>query len=168
MSAILSQNKQIGENEQISETSTSTSLTTVRNSEHSATFNNIHVLSLSGRPLKYSCIWYMCQSYLVKQNVKTIHKGKHKSIMGHNQGRIQDLRLGGAWVGEGSGDRLRSPAGPGQSPRRGSRWAKPLPPKLWGFEELQTFIWTTILNQPHHFYQTKKILLWVLILSDNC
>ena len=37
-------------------------------------------------------------------------------------------------------------AGPGQSPYR----------KLWGFEELQTFIWTTILNQPHHFYQTKK------------
>ena len=36
MSAILSQNKQIGENEQISETSTSTSLTTVRNSEHIA------------------------------------------------------------------------------------------------------------------------------------
>jgi hypothetical protein len=29
-----------------------------------------------------------------------------------NQGRIQDLWLGGAWVGEGSGDRLRSPAGP--------------------------------------------------------
>ena len=40
--------------------------------------------------------------------------------------------------------------------------------KLWGFEELQTFIWTTILNQPHHFYQTKKTWLWVLILSDNC
>ena len=84
MSAILSQNKQIGENEQISETSTSTSLTTVRNSEHSATFNNIHVLSLSGQPLKYSCIWYMCQSYLVKQNVKNIHKGTNKSIVGHN------------------------------------------------------------------------------------
>ena len=30
--------------------------------------------------------------------------------------------------------------------------------KLWGFEELQTFNWTTILNQPHHFYQTKKLL----------
>ena len=41
MSAILSQNKQIGENEKISETSTSTSLTTVRNSKHSVTFNNI-------------------------------------------------------------------------------------------------------------------------------
>jgi hypothetical protein len=83
------------------------------------------------------------------------------------QGRIQDLEIGGVWVGEGSGDRLSSPAGPGQSPRRGSRWPKPLPPKLWGFEELQTFIWTTILNQPHHFYQTKKTLLRVLILSDN-
>jgi hypothetical protein len=42
------------------------------------------------------------------------------------------------------------------------------PPKLWGFEELHTFIWTTILNQPHHFYQTKKTLLLILILSDNC
>ena len=40
--------------------------------------------------------------------------------------------------------------------------------KLWGFEESQTFIWTTFLNQPHHFYQTKKTWLWVLILSDNC
>ena len=56
-----------------------------------------------------------------------------------DQGRIQDLRLGGAWVGEGSGDRLRSPADTGQSPSRGSGGETP-PPKLWGFEELQTFI----------------------------
>ena len=43
-----------------------------------------------------------------------------------SQGRIQDLGLGGgAWVEEGIGDRLRSPAGPGQSPSRGSREAKP-------------------------------------------
>ena len=35
------------------------------------------------------------------------------------QGRIQDLWLGCAWVGEGSGDRWRSPAGRGQSPGRG-------------------------------------------------
>jgi hypothetical protein len=28
-------------------------------------------------------------------------------------------------------------------------------------------IWMTILNQPHHFYQTKTTWLWVLILSDN-
>ena len=75
---------------------------------------------------------------------------------------------GGAWVGEGSGDLLRSPSGPGKSPSRGSRETNPHPRKLWGFEELQTFIWTTILNQPHHFYQTKQTLLWVLILSDNC
>ena len=33
---------------------------------------------------------------------------------------------GGAWVGEGSEDRLRSPAGPRQSPGRGHRGAKPL------------------------------------------
>jgi hypothetical protein len=68
---------------------------------------------------------------------------------------------------EWSGDRLMSPAGRRQSPGRGTRGRSP-PPKLWGFEELQTFIWTTILNQPHHFYQTKKTWFWVLILSDNC
>jgi hypothetical protein len=84
----------------------------------------------------------------------------------YHQGRFQDLWLGGAWVGEGSGDRLRSPAGTMQSPVRGPRGEAPW--KLWSFEELQTFIWTTILNQPHHFYQTKKTWLWVLILSDNC
>ena len=83
------------------------------------------------------------------------------------QGRIQDLWLGGgAWVGEGSGDRLRSPAGPRQSPGRGPGGRST--PEALGFEELQTFIWTTILNQPHHFYQTKTTWLWVLILSDNC
>ena len=77
------------------------------------------------------------------------------------------VRGGGAWEGKGSGDHLRSSVGQGQSPGSGPRGAKP-PRKLWGFEELQTFIWTTILNQPHHFYQTKKTLLWVLILLDNC
>ena len=93
----------------------------------------------------------------VKHNklIKKKKEGHSASKRTLHQGRIQDLGLGGAWVGEGSGDRLRSPAGPGQSPSRGSRGAKPLPPKLWGFEELQTFIWTTILNQPHHFYKTK-------------
>jgi hypothetical protein len=35
------------------------------------------------------------------------------------QGRIQDFVLEGAKVGEGSGDRLMSPAGPGQSRGRG-------------------------------------------------
>ena len=66
----------------------------------------------------------------------------------------------GGWAGEGFGDRTRSPAGPGQSPGRGPMGAKPPPPRSsGGFEELQTFIWTTILNQPHHFYQTKKTTL---------
>ena len=46
-------------------------------------------------------------------------------IIYHHQGRIQDLWLGGAWVGEGSGDRLRSPVGQGQSPGSGPRGAKP-------------------------------------------
>ena len=35
------------------------------------------------------------------------------------QGRIQDFVLWGTNVGEGSGDRLKSPAGPEQSPARG-------------------------------------------------
>jgi hypothetical protein len=44
------------------------------------------------------------------------------------QGRIQDLWLGGgggASAGDGSGDRLRSPAGPEQNPGSGPRGAKP-------------------------------------------
>ena len=40
--------------------------------------------------------------------------------------------LGGTKFGEGSGDRVRSPAGPGQSHGRG-------PPKLLGFEYLGSF-----------------------------
>ena len=44
----------------------------------------------------------------------------------------------GASVGEGSGDRLRSPAGPRQSPGKGPRGLSPR--KLWGFKKLQTFI----------------------------
>ena len=54
---------------------------------------------------------------------------------------------GGAWVGEGPGE-VGEP---------------PPPPKLWGFEELQTFIWTTILNQPHHFC---RIIVNSMFLSD--
>ena len=42
--------------------------------------------------------------------------------------------LGGTKVGEGSGDRLWSPAGPGCSPGRGPRGAK-----LLGFEYLGSF-----------------------------
>ena len=42
--------------------------------------------------------------------------------------------LGGTKVGEGSGDRLRSPAGPGQIPGRRPREAK-----LLGFEYLGSF-----------------------------
>jgi hypothetical protein len=83
------------------------------------------------------------------------------------QGRIQDLWLVGSWVGEGTGDRLRSPAVHGRA-LVGDQRGGQSPPEALEFEELQTFIWTTILNQPHHFYQTKKTWLWVLILSDNC
>ena len=59
------------------------------------------------------------------------------------QGRIQDLGLGGggggAWVGEGSGDRLRFPIGSRTEPWYGAQGGE-TPPKLWGFEELHTFI----------------------------
>ena len=55
------------------------------------------------------------------------------------QGRIQDFVLGEMKVGEGSRDRLRSPAGPGHSPVRGPRGAKPPPPKPLGFEYLGSF-----------------------------
>ena len=54
-----------------------------------------------------------------------------------NQGRIQDLWLGGAWVGEGSEDRLRSPAGPRQSPVWGPRGAKPPEAlEVWGITDI--------------------------------
>ena len=45
----------------------------------------------------------------------------------------------GTKVGEGSGDRLRSPAGPWQSPGRGLRVSNPSPLKLLGFEYLGSF-----------------------------
>ncbi len=47
--------------------------------------------------------------------------------------------LGGTKVGEGSGDRLRSPADPGQSPGRGPRGGAKPPRKLLGFEYLGSF-----------------------------
>ena len=62
---------------------------------------------------------------------------KFYSNKGGNQGRIQDLWLGGAWVGEGSGDRLRSPAGPRQSHGRGPRGRSPLETlELWGITDI--------------------------------
>ena len=53
------------------------------------------------------------------------------------QGRIQDLWLGGAWVGEGSGDRWMSPEGPRQSPGRGPGGLSP-PEALgvWGITDI--------------------------------
>ena len=67
----------------------------------------------------------------------------HPIISHSYQGRIQDLWLGGAWVGEGSGEPLRSPAGPGHNPGRGSRGAKP-PPEALGI--LAIGITNTYLN----------------------
>ena len=84
------------------------------------------------------------------------------------QGQIQDLWLGGAWVDEGSGDRLMSPADSGQrrqSPGRGHRGANPPLLCSGGLRNYRHLIerqfWTnhTIFIRPR---------LWVLILSDNC
>ena len=47
------------------------------------------------------------------------------------QGRIQNFVLGGTKVGKRSRDRLRTPAGPGHSPGRGSRGRNP--PEAPGF-----------------------------------
>ena len=61
------------------------------------------------RRLSSSCLLLDSRQLLID---RWLYNGKY-------QGRIQDLWLGGAWVGDGSGDRLRSPAvgGPGwQSP----------------------------------------------------
>jgi hypothetical protein len=47
--------------------------------------------------------------------------------------------LGRTKVGEGSGDRLKSSAGTGQSPGRGPRGAHPPSPEALGFEYLGRF-----------------------------
>ena len=65
----------------------------------------------------------VCGFFLVKANLC------RSIVCLYCQGRIQDFVLGGTKVGEGSGDRLRSPVGPGQS--RGKR-----PRELLGFEYL--------------------------------
>ena len=51
-------------------------------------------------------------------------------------GRIQDFVLGGTKVGEGSGDCLRSPSGPGQNRGRGPRGIPPGAPGFWVFRKL--------------------------------
>ena len=59
-----------------------------------------------------------------------------------NQGfLLVKLKSSGADPGFGirGGVSRRGILGPLKVPS-GSRWAKPLPPKFWGFEELQTFI----------------------------
>ena len=57
--------------------------------------------------------------------IKLMYKASTKlSTVNTSQGQIQDFVLGGTKVGEGSGDRLRSPVGP---------W------KLLGFEYLGSF-----------------------------
>ena len=52
----------------------------------------------------------------------------------HVQGRSQELEMGGAkLLGEGSGGRLRTPVGPGQSPAREAGGGGQSPPEALGF-----------------------------------
>jgi hypothetical protein len=60
--------------------------------------------------------------------------------------------LGGTKVGEGSGDRLRSPAGQGQSPGKGPRGAKAFPGSSWVLSIQEAFP-STILK---HFVNVMK------------
>ena len=54
--------------------------------------------------------------------------------MSDNQGRSQELEMGGAkLLGERSGGRLRPPVGPGQSPGRGGGAGGQSPPEALGF-----------------------------------
>ena len=65
--------------------------------------------------------------------------------------------LGGTNVDEGSGDRLRSPAGPGQSPARGHRGTKQPPPppeSSWVLSIWEAFP-STILK---HFVNVMKCI----------
>ena len=55
------------------------------------------------------------------------------------QGRIQDFVLGGTKVGEGSGDCIRSPAGPGITLVGGPGGEAPPPRMLLCFEYLGSF-----------------------------
>ena len=76
----------------------------------------------------------------------------------------------GAWVGEGSGDRLMSPAGRWQSPCRGPRVAKPPPLKSSGglrnYRHLiERQFWTnhTIFIRPKKYWFSFNALLISLI-----
>ena len=66
--------------------------------------------------------------------------GDWKYQIDSSRGRIQDLWLGGGVSRRGVwGPHTVPPAGRRQSPGRGPRGGEAPPPKLWGFEELQTF-----------------------------
>ena len=80
--------------------------------------SNLCVLCTQGKEIFIDGTFKCCPKFF--EQLYTMHGYSN----GHYQGRIQDLWLGGAWVCEGSGDRLRSPAGPRQSPGRGPRGAK--------------------------------------------
>ena len=81
----------------------------------------------------------------------------------------------GAWVEEGSGDRLRSLAGPGQSPSRGGQGENPLPlssGSLRNYRHLfERQFWTnhTIFIRPKKLYFESKfcrIIVNSMFLSD--
>jgi hypothetical protein len=67
-----------------------------------------------------------------------VHDLRQESL-NSDQGRIQDLRLGGGVGRRGIWDRLRSPADTGQSPSRGSGGETPPPPQalgVWGITDI--------------------------------
>ena len=83
-----------------------------------------------------------------------------------SQGRIQDLWLGGAWVGEGSGDRLRSPPGLGQNPGRGHRGQSPH--EALGILGITDIYLNDNFEPTTPFLSDQKNLTYVLILLNNC
>ena len=81
------------------------------------------------------------------------------------QGRIHDFVLGGTKVGEGSVDRLRSPAGSGQSPGRAPVTKPPEAPGFWIFRKLfrQQFwsilwMWWSVLKRMNLLQKVSKCL----------
>jgi hypothetical protein len=113
------------------------------------TRNNLRGPSFLALCNKLIIHWHCCLLYKWNTICFVICKSCFNPRTKHHRQNMRILMMIFVVNSPGSGPR-------GQSPR-----------KLWGFEELQPFIWTTILNQPHNFYQTKKTWLWVLILNPG-
>ena len=82
------------------------------------------------------------------------HVGMTKSLSGADP---EFVVRGGAWVGERFGDRIRSPAGPGQSPGRGPGGPSP-PEALWVWEITDIYL-NDIFEPTTPFLSDKKNLI---------